>query len=257
MLHHFPFDPRAVLGVSAEASPDEVRDAFREKSKKHHPDLGGDEWAFRMVVRAYEVLKSTADGGPQGAPAPTEPPPWMRPAASGFFNQGRFPFGGGGAAATATAEAPESASAPPEPPRADAPGIFQAVEIELIWIRFEMAETADAARRAPAEDGDGATLSVCMVVSWPRRSLVARTAEYANLGETLHHVIDAFNETRQGAALAVRSRIEDGQFVGWLSFPDVVAAQSGFLALRDGLKKHDLSVHLQTRDEIIPASWAG
>ncbi|OJW25896.1 MAG: hypothetical protein BGO49_22065 [Planctomycetales bacterium 71-10] len=254
MLHHFPFDPRAVLGVSAAATPDEVRDAFREKSKKHHPDLGGDEWAFRMVVRAYEVLKATSegglssDGGP-APPAPAEPPPWMQPApASGFFSQGRFPFGAGAAGATAAEAA--GADVEPEPPRAEPPGIFQQVEVELIWIRFEMAGS-------PAEHAEGSTLSVCMVVSWPLRSLVSRTAEYANLGDTLRRVIDAFDAVRQSNPLAVRSRIEDGQFVGWLSFADVLAAQAAFLTLRDGLRRHDLTVHLQTRDEIIPESWAG
>ena len=289
MIHHFPFDPRSILGVSADASVDEIRDAFREKSKKHHPDLGGDEWAFRMVMRAYEVLKSTEAtgldaGGSVSEPASAsataaEPPPWMRPSpVSGFFSQGRFPFGAGGEsgfAGTATVS-PESGSDPEsefgpeagptaEPPRTEAPGAFQTVEVELIWIRFELAgapASATATATATAEDGqdenaEGATLSVCMVVSWPRRSQVSRSAGYANLGESLRHVIDAFNETRGIGALAVRSRIEDGQFVGWLSFPDVVAAQAGFLALRDGLAAHDLSVHLQTRDEIIPESWAG
>ena len=41
-------------------STEEIHEAYRLKSKKHHPDLGGDEWAFRMVTRAYEVLKATA-----------------------------------------------------------------------------------------------------------------------------------------------------------------------------------------------------
>ena len=36
-----------------------------------------------------------------------------------------------------------------------------------------------------------------------------------------------------------------------------LAAQAAFLTLRDGLRRHDLTVHLQTRDEIIPESWAG
>ena len=44
---------------SPAASLDEIHEAYRSKSKKHHPDLGGDEWAFRMVTRAYEVLKTT------------------------------------------------------------------------------------------------------------------------------------------------------------------------------------------------------
>ena len=59
MTHHFSIDPRSVLDVGVDASMEEIHNAFREKSKKHHPDLGGDEWAFRMVVRAYEMLKTT------------------------------------------------------------------------------------------------------------------------------------------------------------------------------------------------------
>ncbi|AMV37854.1 J domain-containing protein [Planctomyces sp. SH-PL62] len=273
MIHHFPFDPRVILGVPAEASPDEVREAYREKSKKHHPDLGGDEWAFRMVVRAYEVLKSTAGGfepeasatspfaPTQAAGASTwaEPPPWSRAAAaSDFFSQGRFPFGGGGETATSPPETTPESESPPEPAQAEPPGVFQTVEVELVWIRFEMAEKSehDLPGAAPADSSEGPTLSVCMVVSWPLRSLVSRTAEYANLGETLRHVIDAFDGLPASHTLAVRSRIEDGQFVGWASFPDVVAAQAGFLALRESLHTHDLTVHLQTRDEIIPPSWA-
>ena len=57
--HSFSLDPRTVLGVGPDALPEEIRDAYHAKSKKHHPDLGGDEWAFRMVARAYEVLKTT------------------------------------------------------------------------------------------------------------------------------------------------------------------------------------------------------
>ena len=62
--HSFSLDPRTILGIGPDASPDEIRDAYHAKSKKHHPDMGGDEWAFRMVTRAYEVLKTTA-----GAPS--------------------------------------------------------------------------------------------------------------------------------------------------------------------------------------------
>ena len=66
--HSFSLDPRTVLGVGHTASQDEIHEAYHAKSKKHHPDLGGDEWAFRMVVRAYEVLKTTTS-----SPAPR---PW-------------------------------------------------------------------------------------------------------------------------------------------------------------------------------------
>lgn len=244
MIHHFPFDPRAVLGVSAEASAEEIHEAFREKSKKHHPDLGGDEWAFRIVARSYEVLRSTAGVAAAADPAARPWPPGPTPASDAFFSQGWFPFGG-----TTGAAGPESTPEPaPQPAQAEPPGIFQTVEVDLIWIRFDAAAGADA---------EGPTLSVCTVVSWPRRSLVARSADYAHMGDTLRHVIDAFNGVGKPGALATRTKIEDGQFVGWLSFPDVVAAQAAFLALRDALAPHGLTVHLQTRDEIIPPSWAG
>ena len=67
-FHSFSLDPRTVLGVGPDASMEEIHEAYRAKSKKHHPDVGGDEWAFRMVARAYEVLKTTTTRG-AGGPA--------------------------------------------------------------------------------------------------------------------------------------------------------------------------------------------
>jgi molecular chaperone DnaJ len=47
-----------VLGVSKEASPDEIKKAFRRAAVKHHPDKeGGDETKFKEVNEAYDVLK--------------------------------------------------------------------------------------------------------------------------------------------------------------------------------------------------------
>src|SRR5437763_16998469 len=59
MTHSFQFDPNAILGVPTGASLREIRDAYHQKSLKYHPDKGGDEWAFRMVARAYEILSTT------------------------------------------------------------------------------------------------------------------------------------------------------------------------------------------------------
>jgi molecular chaperone DnaJ len=47
-----------VLGVSKDASADEIKKAFRKKAVEHHPDKeGGDEAKFKEVNEAYEVLK--------------------------------------------------------------------------------------------------------------------------------------------------------------------------------------------------------
>lgn len=45
-----------ILGVSREASSDEIKKAFRKLARTHHPDAGGDEAKFKEINEAYEVL---------------------------------------------------------------------------------------------------------------------------------------------------------------------------------------------------------
>jgi hypothetical protein len=50
----------AQLGVPADASADEVKDAYRRRVKQVHPDHGGDEQAFKQVQEAYTTAKEYA-----------------------------------------------------------------------------------------------------------------------------------------------------------------------------------------------------
>lgn len=45
-----------VLGVSKNATADEIKKAFRKKAVEHHPDKGGDESKFKEISEAYETL---------------------------------------------------------------------------------------------------------------------------------------------------------------------------------------------------------
>lgn len=45
-----------ILGVNKEATPDEIKKAYRKMAMQHHPDKGGDEATFKSVQEAYDVL---------------------------------------------------------------------------------------------------------------------------------------------------------------------------------------------------------
>ncbi len=269
--HAFSLDPRTVLGVGPGASPDEIREAYHAKSKKHHPDVGGDEWAFRMVARAYEVLKATAAAqssqpweqpGPAGAGS-TSPQAqrwtWARDGSVGgadFSTFGRESWRemaeGSSAPSSDQSATIESGSAAQGAAdfRAN-PAALRTVSVELVWARYGKAAAGRFSSPQPADDP---TLSVCMVISWPPHSLVDRAAEFSSSGETLHILIELFEQIQSGGSIVgSKSRIEDGQFVAWLSYPDVVRAENAFLLVRETLQNRGLIPKLKTRDVHVPS----
>src|ERR687898_411714 len=44
------------LGVTKNASADEIKKAYRKLAREHHPDSGGDEAKFKEIQSAYDVL---------------------------------------------------------------------------------------------------------------------------------------------------------------------------------------------------------
>ncbi len=49
-----------MLGVRPDARPEEVRDAYRDLARRHHPDVGGDPALMQAVNEAWEVLGDAA-----------------------------------------------------------------------------------------------------------------------------------------------------------------------------------------------------
>ena len=47
-----------ILGVSSEASIQEIKSAFRREAKQNHPDKGGDKDQFQKITEAYDTLSN-------------------------------------------------------------------------------------------------------------------------------------------------------------------------------------------------------
>lgn len=225
-----------------------------------------------MVARAYEVLKTTsagasrerwgthlADLGQQAGAAD-----WNRAWGSPFDRTGTGSASEGDAGETRSnrdsSAVPDENGHPVTAARAAeashaGPDELRIVDVELIWTRFEKGSPGEL---ISTQEGDDATLSICMVVSWPPHEMIDRAADFCSTGATLRTLIDTVEHTRaQSCVVASRSRIEDGRFVGWLSYPDVLTAQDAFLAVRDRLATCGLTVKLYTRDERVPLDWYG
>lgn len=93
-------DHYSTLGVAKNATPDEIKKAFRKLASQHHPDKGGDTKKFQEIQAAYDTL-----GDPVKKDQYDNPQPQFRQGGGGFYGQGVPPgfedvfsqmFGGGG-----------------------------------------------------------------------------------------------------------------------------------------------------------------
>jgi len=252
MTHSFPFEPMNILGVSPGASLREIRDAYHQKSLKHHPDKGGDEWAFRMVTQAYEIL-STARVVDRAAeeerrPGRTQAPPEAPPRAhwtDGFGPTSAKPGvdpdaflnvkGWGGPPRSHAGESPDATA--------------RIVVAELLILRFELEASFDIFTRSP-EDRN---LSCSLHASWPVAELADRALLIPDAPKILKRIGEAFKiKGVRKHALKKKSDIENGRFEGWLTYPTAVMASEALDAFREALAQGDLTLEKQVREMAIP-----
>ena len=75
-------DHYQTLGIDRNASPDEIKRAYRKQASQHHPDKGGDTKKFQDVEEAYRILSD-----------PEKRAQYDNPAPQGFQQFGGFPPG--------------------------------------------------------------------------------------------------------------------------------------------------------------------
>lgn len=226
----FEIDPCAILGVSVSASLQEIREAYHAKARKHHPDHGGDDWAFRIVARSYEVLSTARVAGrareEAGEPMPAaERPATFRPGSdrgSEWLRPGR------------------------RDPFIERPRV---VDVEVLVIRFELTDPTDMILKSPEER----TLSSSLNVTWsaPPRGVREWVDRDAELVRSL--LIEAFAPMPEKThATSSWSRSGDDKFEGWLSFPTATRAWEAFRILHEALNDCGLGVNQWTRELVLP-----
>lgn len=79
-----------ILGVNKTSTSDEIKKAYRNLSKQHHPDVGGDEEKFKKIANAYETLSN--DEKRKNYDATGDPNSRTRPFSNPFTNPFNQPF---------------------------------------------------------------------------------------------------------------------------------------------------------------------
>jgi hypothetical protein len=230
-LFSFEIDPHKVLGVTSTATLQEIRDAYKQKAKRYHPDAGGEEWSFRILVQAYEMLSSARVARASHIEAPAQPHQPARPRPERTNESVHAGIHDTGV----------------EPSRI--------VAVELLCVRYlwDDAEYLWLSQRAP---DDERFLSCNLNISWPDRGPNQRTdtaGDTAAVVSALREVFDQMIITSR--AVTSRVREDDDRFAGWLSYSNFDRAWKSVNTMHELLRARGLGMRQWSRDLFIPRGW--
>jgi DnaJ-like protein len=232
-LISFEIDPLKVLGVASDASLEQIRDAYRQKAKRYHPDAGGEEWVFRILSQAYELLCSARV---VRAAHFESPGPSVRPAAKPPRREPN--------AETVHAGLHDKDVDP-----------SRIVAVEHLCVRY-LWDDASYLWLGQAVPDEQRFLSCSLNFSWPDAlrtdrlgPIPDRAAILAALGEIFDTMIISTRVVNS------RSRIADDQFSGWLSYSSFDRSSKALQTLHHALRTRGLGLRQWSRDLFLPRSW--
>lgn len=236
MQYSFSLDPEEILGVSSNATLEQLQQAYRQKAKKFHPDISGEPWSFRVVQKAYQLLTTSRIARrveeEQKRSAPPAPP----------------------TAATTTSR---PTSPPPEAQDEQVRSVAHdevkdpalLVDVDLFLLRYEVDDPAEFLMLSPEERN----LSCSLNVLWPSRRggrPYEGPAEPDPYIKTLRNVLAGL--VKQTRPLDQRMTVGEDRLVGWMSYASMARASEAAKILRGLLREAGYGVDQRSRELVVP-----
>jgi curved DNA-binding protein CbpA len=226
----FEIDPLKVLGVPADASLEQIRDAYRSKAKRYHPDTGGEDWIFRILSQSYELLSSA------------------RVVRAAYF-EAAPPRPG-----TRARREPEGETIHPGLHDKDVdPRRIVAVEHLCVRYLWDDVSYLWLGQGVPEEER---FLSCSLSINWPDTARIPPGADIPGQADILAALGEIFDATIIGTrVINSRSRSDDGRFAGWLSYSGFERSSKALDGLHRALRQKGLGLRQWSRDLFLPRAW--